>query len=175
MVVQRQLAVMALPRYGVRVLVELDDFGTGYASLRYLQKLQFDSLKMARTFVKAIDQDAVSSRLAPMIIEMTASLGLGLVAEGVETETQAAYLRSRGVRLHDRQERQGRQCGRLVGPGVDNFRCVGHAAPRLASTHPVDHHRRETIDELDEWRGPRAGARGNVIELRGQADEAVHG
>lgn len=78
------------------VSLSLDDFGTGYSSLSYLTKFQFNTLKIDRTFVTDMVEQARSSTLVATVITMGHSLGLKLVAEGVETAVQANALASMG-------------------------------------------------------------------------------
>jgi sensor c-di-GMP phosphodiesterase-like protein len=77
--------------------VYIDDFGTGYSSLAYLQNSKVDVLKIDKSFIDTIDQQAASSIVAPHIIAMSHALGLEIVAEGVEHAGQADYLKQRGV------------------------------------------------------------------------------
>lgn len=77
--------------------VSIDDFGTGYSSLSYLQSFKVDVLKIDKSFIDTIGQDAASSVVAPHIIEMAHELGISTVAEGIETPVQMAYLKSKGV------------------------------------------------------------------------------
>jgi EAL domain-containing protein (putative c-di-GMP-specific phosphodiesterase class I) len=71
----------------------IDDFGTGYSSLGQLERLPVDILKIDQTFVSGIGQTGRSGAIARAIIALGRSLGLRLVAEGVETEAQLAFLR----------------------------------------------------------------------------------
>lgn len=74
----------------------LDDFGTGYSSLSYLTRFHLRTLKIDRAFVNCIDQDERSLALVRAIIAMGHSLGMSIVAEGVETENQARILAELG-------------------------------------------------------------------------------
>lgn len=73
----------------------IDDFGTGYSSLNYLRRFPIDTLKIDRTFVNDIGTES-GNGIVNAIVSMSQALGLDLVAEGVETAEQAAYLRERG-------------------------------------------------------------------------------
>jgi len=74
----------------------LDDFGTGYSSLQYLQEYQPAALKIDRSFVKGLGQRVESERICRAIIELSHALGIGVIAEGVETLQQARMLTDMG-------------------------------------------------------------------------------
>ena len=77
--------------------VSLDDFGTGYSSLGYLRELPIDKVKPDRSFVRGIADDERAARLVEGVVGLCRTLGLGVVAEGVETAEQWATLRRIGV------------------------------------------------------------------------------
>ncbi|HWQ15376.1 MAG TPA: EAL domain-containing protein [Roseiflexaceae bacterium] len=82
------------------VHIAIDDFGTGYSSLSYLQRLPIDTIKIDRTFLEGVDaaggQGANSRALLQAIVSLAHTLGMGVVAEGVETEGQRAVLQQIG-------------------------------------------------------------------------------
>jgi len=89
---ERAAAVLTdIRRLGVRV--SIDDFGTGYSSLSYLKTLPIDSLKLDQSFVKGATTDPDDAALVMAIVTLAHNLRLKVVAEGVETEEQLAFLR----------------------------------------------------------------------------------
>lgn len=79
--------------------VYIDDFGTGYSGLSYLTQFEPNAIKIDKSFVEAITQSPLSSLVLPHIIVMAQALGLGLIAEGIECDAEAQYLREHGVRF----------------------------------------------------------------------------
>ena len=79
------------------VTLQIDDFGTGYSSLKYLQRIPAGNLKVDRTFVSNLERDDEKKAIIKTIKNLAHSLGMGVVAEGVETKAQLSILRDMGV------------------------------------------------------------------------------
>ena len=119
---ERAIAEMArLRELGVRL--SIDDFGTGYSSLGYLKRFPVHKLKLDRSFVTGLPHDVDDVSIARAVVSMAHSLRLQVVAEGVETEAQRAFLAEIGC-----DQLQGyliapalpvEQCGRFFPPQVD--------------------------------------------------------
>ena len=84
----------AIRRLGIKV--SIDDFGTGYSSLAYLSRLPVDTLKVDRSFVNEVHQPGANQAIATAIIAMAHKLGLKVVAEGVEQDSQRQFLHEQG-------------------------------------------------------------------------------
>lgn len=93
---EAQRNIDRLRTIGIRF--SIDDFGTGFSSLRYLQAFRFDFLKIDQAFVRGEGGGVASEAIVATIIALGSSLGVTVIAEGVETETQAAHLRALGAR-----------------------------------------------------------------------------
>ncbi len=78
------------------ISIALDDFGTGYSSLSQLKRLPLDTIKIDRSFITHFLEDEQDRGIVDTILSIAKRLGLGVIAEGVETEAQAAYLREAG-------------------------------------------------------------------------------
>jgi diguanylate cyclase (GGDEF)-like protein/PAS domain S-box-containing protein len=87
-------ALDKLKRLGVRIAI--DDFGVGYSSLSYLKRLPADVLKIDKSFTKGIGEEVEDTAIIRMVIELAHTLGMEVIAEGVEDWTQAALLREMG-------------------------------------------------------------------------------
>lgn len=91
--------VVAAHLLGMRdagIQVSLDDFGTGYSSLAYLQKFDIDFLKIDQSFVRNLQADSTDHALCKAIIAMAHTLGMKVIAEGVETQSQRDLLKAAG-------------------------------------------------------------------------------
>jgi diguanylate cyclase (GGDEF)-like protein/PAS domain S-box-containing protein len=104
------LVLQALKEMGVQVAI--DDFGTGYSSLSYLRNIPVSVLKIDRSFVHEISAVPVGSSIVCAVISMAKSLGLRVVAEGVETKEQLKFLQAEGC-----AEGQGFYFSRPLGAG----------------------------------------------------------
>lgn len=87
------------PLRAMGVSLAIDDFGTGHSNLSMLSQLPFSTFKIDRQFVSALDRGGQAPAIIEMILAMAETLGLSTVAEGVETEQQAEFLRRRGCTL----------------------------------------------------------------------------
>jgi diguanylate cyclase (GGDEF)-like protein/PAS domain S-box-containing protein len=109
---ERTIGVLAgLKQLGIKIAI--DDFGTGYSSLAYLKRFPIDKLKIDIAFVRDIITNPDDAAIAQAIINMAHSLHMLVIAEGVETRAQMAYLRR-----HRCDEMQGFHFSRALQPGA---------------------------------------------------------
>jgi diguanylate cyclase (GGDEF)-like protein len=113
---------------GVRL--SIDDFGTGYSSMSYLKRFRIDCLKIDRSFIEGLPGSTDDAAIATAIISMAHSLGLEVVAEGVETSGQADFLRAAGC-----EKLQGYLFGRPASPGALDAMLHQQCS---ANRHPAD-------------------------------------
>ena len=81
---------------GHGIAIAVDDFGTGYSSLAYLKKFPLDALKIDKAFIDGLPEDTQNAAITRAVIAMSRSLGLRVIAEGVETPAQRAFLEAEG-------------------------------------------------------------------------------
>ena len=113
--------------HGMGVTISVDDFGTGYSSLSFVKQFPIDFLKIDKSFVNDISTDPSDAAICETIITMGHNLGLLVIAEGVETLEQAAFLRAHGCDIL-----QGYLISRPLSPDSD----FG-VYPRLLHTAPL--------------------------------------
>jgi diguanylate cyclase (GGDEF)-like protein len=123
----RALSILRrLKALGTRIA--MDDFGTGYASLSSLQSFPFDKIKIDRTFVAGVDTNPQSAEIVRAVIGLGKALKIPVIAEGVETEAERAFLMREGC---------GEMQGHLIGGSAPIARYAkligGVAGPRLAA------------------------------------------
>ncbi len=94
-----RVSLAAEPLLSAGITFAIDDFGTGYSSLAHLQRLPFDTFKIDRSFVSGLAEDQHSRLIVHTIIAMARSLNYEVVAEGVETLEQQAFLKENGCSI----------------------------------------------------------------------------
>jgi len=136
--------MVELRAFGIRIAI--DDFGTGYSSLSYLQHMTVDTLKVDRTFTARLGRNSTAVTMVRAIIAMGQALGLRVVTEGVETETQAEILRQLGTDevqgdLYGRAETANAATERVWRELIPASRDRGIVVPQIALEDKV----RETV------------------------------
>lgn len=123
--------------------ISIDDFGTGYSSLSYLKQFAIDKLKVDQSFVREITRDPSDAAIVVAIITMAHSLGLNVIAEGVETAGQLEYLRSHGC-----DEMQGYLFSRPV--PVGEFEQMLRGGKKMTLSGHLDEYRQRNLLLLDD-------------------------
>jgi diguanylate cyclase len=143
--------LLALHNMGIRLAI--DDFGTGYSSLAYLKRLPVDELKIDKSFITHLTPSSDDAIIVRSTVDMAASLGLAVMAEGVETASTLQYLRSIGC-----QGGQGYFMSRPLPPDdvagwvADWQKRVPLLLPPVAGTRIADHvgHRGSAVKQTEE-------------------------
>jgi Amt family ammonium transporter len=155
------------------VRLSIDDFGTGYSSLAYLKRLEFDELKIDRSFIADVDSDELSVPIVRSIIQLAHTLGLRVVAEGVESLEAERILSELDCDLF-----QGYVISRPVHPSaIANFVTTTNTNAQVgghSATSSV-RHRRLKIFVVDEDRVMRHALRMNLQRLGHEVHEARSG
>jgi diguanylate cyclase (GGDEF)-like protein len=116
------------------IMLALDDFGTGYSSLSYLHRFPIQILKIDRSFVRGMNEHDDRQKILDAIVSLASSLGLDLIAEGIEDESQANYLRAIGCEYG-----QGFHLGRPMPAQAmsDLLDGAGRGRPDPSDTQPI--------------------------------------
>lgn len=94
--VEKAIKQMLIIRDVIGARISMDDFGTGYSSLSYIQVLPISLLKLDRSFISRIEEDAVSREIVSSVVSIAKSKKIETIAEGIETEHQADILKKTG-------------------------------------------------------------------------------
>lgn len=100
------------------VTITIDDFGEGYSSLNYLRRLPVDALKISYDFMRRVPTNEADTAICEAIIRVGHGLGLGMIAEGVETELQRQFLLHHGMRIGQ---------GHLFSPALEKPEFIAYA------------------------------------------------
>ncbi len=135
--------VRALKELGVTIA--LDDFGTGYSSLSYLRMFPFDKIKIDKSFISGLENDPSARSIVDAILAMARSLGMDVIAEGIETEEQMAILRRMRC-----PEMQGFLLGKPLSGGavlqyLDDIAASGRQRSQNSVARPMPARRRQRV------------------------------